>query len=374
VATSENSRENSSEFEPSSPVHQFGEVGAPFSRTHPFYFGFIGALGVLVAITTARALASASQVFVLILVSLFFAMGLNPAIEFLRRKGLSRPLAVIVMLFSVLSFVTLFSLLIIPPIVSQSNQLISSAPDLISQLKSNPTFAHLNDQYGFLDSIQERVTLWVKDGKFVLTAFGGIVGVGKVVLNGAFAALTILILTLYFMASLPQITKIAYRIAPASRRERIAKISNEIIARIGTFVGSQLLVAFLAALFIGALSVVLGLPYAVSLGMLIFVCALIPLVGHFIGAAIVTLVAFSQSPTRGLIALIAYIAYQQIENYLIVPRIMRRNLAIPGLVTIIAALIGTSLLGLVGALLAVPIAAAVLLIIDEVVLPRADQK
>ena len=103
-------------------------------------------------------------------------------------------------------------------------------------------------------------------------------------------------------------------------------------------------------------------------------CALIPLVGHLIGAAVVTLVAFSQSPTRGLIALIAYIAYQQVENYLIVPRIMKRNLAIPGLVTIIAALIGTSLLGLVGALLAVPIAAAVLLIIDEVVLPRADQK
>jgi len=374
VATSENSRNNSSEFESSNPVHQFGEVGAPFSRTHPFYFGFVGALGVLVAITMARALASASQVFVLILVSLFFAMGLNPAIEFLRGKGLSRALAVIVMLFSVLSFVTLFSLLIIPPIVSQSNQLISSAPDLISQLKSNPTFAHLNDQYGFLDSIQERVTLWVKDGKFVLTAFGGIVGVGKVVLNGAFAALTILILTLYFMASLPQITKIAYRIAPASRRERIAKISDEIIARIGTFVGSQILVAFLAALFIGALSAVLGLPYAISLGMLIFVCALIPLVGHFIGAAVVTLVAFSQSPTRGLIALIAYIAYQQVENYLIVPRIMKRNLAIPVLVTIIAALIGTSLLGLVGALLAVPIAAAVLLIIDEVVLPRADQK
>lgn len=354
--------------------NEFGEVGAPFSRTHPFYFGFLGALGALAAITLTRALASASQVFVLILVSLFIAMGLNPAIEFLRGRGLSRALAVIIMLFSVLSFVTLFSLLVIPPIITQSNQLITSAPDLINQLKSNSTFGHLNDQYGFLDTLQEKSTVWIKDDKFVLTAFGGIVGVGKVVLNGAFAALTILILTLYFMASLPQITKIAYRIVPASRRERIAKISDAIIARIGTFVGSQILVAFLAAVFIGILSAALGLPYAISLGMLIFVCALIPLVGHFIGAAVVTLVAFSQSPTKGLIALIAYILYQQVENYIIVPRIMKRNLAIPGLVTIIAALIGTSLLGLVGALLAVPIAAAVLLIIDEVVLPRADTK
>lgn len=358
----------------SSKPRDFGEVGAPFSRTHPFYFGFLAALGALAAITLARALASASQVFVLILVALFIAMGLNPAIEFLRRRGLSRPVAVLIMLFSVIIFVILFSFLIIPPIITQSNQLISSAPDLINQLKTNSTFAHLNDQYGFLDTLEEKITLWIKDGKFVLSAFGGLVGVGKLVLNGAFAALTILILTLYFMASLPQITKIAYRIAPASRRARIAKISDEIIARIGTFVGSQILIAFLAAVFIGIFSAVLGLPYAISLGMLVFVCALIPLVGHFLGAAIVALVAFSQSPTKGLIALIAYILYQQIENYIIVPRIMKRNLAIPGLVTIIAALVGTSLLGLVGALLAVPVAAAVLLIIDEVVLPRAETK
>ena len=353
---------------------EFGEVGATFSRTHTFYFGFIAALGALAALTLTRALASASQVFVLILVSLFIAMGLNPAIEFFRGRGLSRPLAVIVMLFSVLSFVTLFSILIIPPIISQTNQLITSAPDLINQLRTNATFAHLNDQYGFLDTLEQNTRLWIEDDKFVLTAFGGLVGVGKFVLNGTFATLTILILTLYFMASLPQITKIAYRIAPASRRERIAKISDAIIARIGTFVGSQILIAFLAALFIGIFSAILSLPYAVSLGMFVFVCALIPLVGHFIGAAVVTLVAFSQSPTKGLIILVAYILYQQIENYIIVPRIMKRNLAIPGLVTIIAALVGTSLLGLVGALLAVPIAAAVLLIIDEVILPRAETK
>jgi predicted PurR-regulated permease PerM len=360
--------------EGSQEAGEFGVAGAPFSRTHPFYFGFIAALGALVAITLTRALASASQVFVLILVSLFIAMGLNPAIEFLRRRGLNRVIAVVVMLFSVLIFVTLFSLLIIPPIISQSSQLLSSAPDLINQLKNDPTLAHLNDQYGFLDTLEEKTALWIKDDKFVLTAFGGIIGVGRVVLNGAFAALTILILSLYFMASLPQITAIAYRIAPASRRDRIAKISDAIIARTGTFVGSQIFVAFLAALFIGIISAAMRLPYAISLAMLVFVCALIPLIGHLIGAAIVTLVAFSQSPTKGLIALIAYILYQQIENYIILPRIMKRNLAIPGLVTIIAALVGTSLLGLVGALLAVPIATAVLLIVDEVVFPRANTK
>ena len=108
--------------------------------------------------------------------------------------------------------------------------------------------------------------------------------------------------------------------------------------------------------------------------MIVLVCGLIPLIGHFIGCTVVTIIALTQSVSIALIAFVAYVVYVQIENYIIVPRIMKRNLAIPGLVTIIAALVGTSLLGLVGALLAVPIAAAVLLIIDQVVLPRAEQK
>jgi len=107
--------------------------------------------------------------------------------------------------------------------------------------------------------------------------------------------------------------------------------------------------------------------------MVVLVCGFIPLIGHFIGMTVVTLVSLTDSLSTAVIALVAYIIYVQIENYVITPRIMRKSLAIPGLVTIIAALLGASLLGLVGGLLAVPIAAAILLILDEVVFPRADQ-
>jgi len=99
---------------------------------------------------------------------------------------------------------------------------------------------------------------------------------------------------------------------------------------------------------------------------------LIPLIGHFIGCAVVTIIALTQSVSIGLIAFLAYVVYVQVENYVVTPRIMKRTLALPGSVTIIAALIGTSLLGLVGGLLAVPIAASIILILDEVVFPRAD--
>lgn len=106
--------------------------------------------------------------------------------------------------------------------------------------------------------------------------------------------------------------------------------------------------------------------------MIILVCGLIPLVGHFIGCSIVTIIALTQSVLLGFIALVAYVVYVQIENYVVTPRIMKKTMSVPGAVTIISALIGSSLLGLIGGLLAVPVAAAIILILDEVVIPRAQ--
>jgi len=106
--------------------------------------------------------------------------------------------------------------------------------------------------------------------------------------------------------------------------------------------------------------------------MIILVCGLIPLVGHFIGCSIVTIIALTQSVLLGVIAFMAYVVYVQVENYVVTPRIMKKTMSVPGAVTIIAALIGSSLLGLIGGLLAVPVAAAIILILDEVVIPRAE--
>ena len=361
---------------PNSPkekaVEDFGKKGAPLNTQHPFYFGFLAASGALVAITFLRALQSASQVFVLIIISLFLAMGLNPAVDYLQSRKLKRGASVGVVVAVALLIIILFALVVIPPVFSQANDLIDSAPQLIDSLKNNRTIAELNNQYGVIDTLQAKFESWVTDGKILTGAFGGVVGVGRTVLSGAFSTLTVLVLTLYFLSSLPSVTKIFYRLAPASRRDRVSKIGDAIISRVGAFVGSQVLIAALAAIFVFFLSLGLNLPYAAALGMVILFVALIPLVGHFIGASIVILVALTESPTKALLALILYTLYVQIENYIITPRIMKRSLSIPGLVTILAALLGTSLLGLVGGLLAVPIAAAVLLIMDEVVFPKTD--
>jgi predicted PurR-regulated permease PerM len=357
----------------SKSVEDFGEAGKPVDTTHPFYFGFMVTVGALLALTTLRALASASAVFILIIVSIFLAAGLNPAVMFFQNRGLKRGAAVGAVMACVLIFVAAFIAIAVPPLLDQGNQLIDNAPQLIKDLNNNAFINDLNIKYGVIDSLQSKVDAIIKDGQFAITAFGGVIGVGKAVVSGLVSTITILTLTLYFLASLPQVVEIGLKFVPASRRSRVSKLVNAIISRVGSFVGGQAIIAALAAVFILIMGLIIGMPYAGPLAIIVLVCGFIPLVGHFIGMTIVTLVSLTASLSIAVIALVSYIIYVQIENYVITPRIMKRSLSIPGLVTIIAALLGTSLLGLIGGLLAVPIAAAILLILDEVVFPRADQ-
>ena len=351
----------------------YGKAGNPVSTSNPFYFGFMVTAGALIAFTLLQALASASAVFILIIISLFLAAGLNPAVLFFQNRGLKRGASVGAVMGLVLLFVAVFIAIAAPPLIDQGNQLVNNAPQLVKDLNNNAFINDLNNRYGVIDSLQTKIDSVIKDGQFAITAFGGVIGVGKAVVSGLVSTFTILVLTLYFLAALPQVVQISLRFVPATRRDRVSKLSNAIIARVGSFVGGQGLIAILAALFILIMGLIIGMPYTAPLAMVVLVCGFIPLVGHFIGMSIVTLVSLTKSPTTALVALGSYIIYVQIENYVITPKIMRKSLAIPGLVTIIAALLGTSLLGLIGGLLAVPIAAAVLLIIDEVVFPRADQ-
>ncbi|CAB4719636.1 unannotated protein [freshwater metagenome] len=354
------------------PPTDFGTLGEPINRAHPFYFGFIATLGALTAIVLMRALASVSQIFVLILIALFLATGLNPAVEALRRRNLSRANAVAIIFTSVILFVIFFALVVAPPVVSQGTQLINKAPKLLSDLTNNATINKLNVDYGIIDTLQGKLKSITSNGTLLISTFGGVLGVGKTILSGFFSFLTVLVLTLYFITSLPQAIELGLSLVPSSRRDRVGRLTHAIIGRVGSFVGSQIIISIMASIFVLILSVVLGLPSPIAIAMIILVCGLIPLVGHFIGCSIVTIIALTQSVLLGFIALVAYVVYVQIENYVVTPRIMKKTMSVPGAVTIISALIGSSLLGLIGGLLAVPVAAAIILILDEVVIPRAQ--
>ncbi|NDB07112.1 MAG: AI-2E family transporter [Actinobacteria bacterium] len=369
-------RSTSTDSKSSSPVkslEDFGVPGSPINTAHPFYFGFLAASGAVIAITLLRALASASDVFILLIISIYLAAGLNPAIEFFVKRGLRRGLSIFIVALSVIATAFLFIILVIPPVIRQVDLFIQSLPETIQSLTNNRQIARLNDQYQVIDNLVAQAQEWISGGQLFATLYGGVIGVGKTVLSGTFALLTVFVLTLYFMAALPKFLSVIYRLAPASRRNRVSAIGDAITNRIGIFVGSQILIAATAALFITLYGLILDIPYAAALGMVVFFAGLIPLVGHFIGATIFTLVALTQSLGTAIAALVGYAIYQQIENYLVMPRIMKRSLSIPGIVTIVAALLGSALFGLIGAILAVPMAAALLLILEEVVFPKSDR-
>mgnify|MGYP000713231515 CR=1 FL=1 len=261
----------------------YGILGKPINQSHPFYFGFIATLGALTAIVLMRALASASQIFVLILIALFLATGLNPAVEALRKRKMSRSTAVTVIFSSVILFVIFFALVVVPPVISQGTNLIENAPQLLQELMKNETINQLNTQFGLIDTLQEKLKTITSDGTLLISTFGGVIGVGKSVLSGFFTALTILVLTLYFITSLPQAVNLGLSLVPASRRDRVGVLTNAIIARVGAFVGSQILIAAMAAVFVVILATVLGMPSPFAIGMIVLVAALIPLIGHFLG-------------------------------------------------------------------------------------------
>ena len=193
------------------------------------------------------------------------------------------------------------------------------------------------------------------------------------VLSAVFSAFTLLIMTLYFLAALPSMKRQAYRLVPASRRERVTLLSDEVISRIGGFVSGALSVAFIAGFTSYVFLSIVGLPFALALAVFVAIFDLIPLIGATIAAVVVSLIGFTESVTVGLVCIAFYVGYQQFENYFVYPRVMRKAVDVPAPLTIVAVLLGGALLGVVGALLAIPIAAAVLLVLRQVAIPRMDR-
>lgn len=348
-----------------------GEPGPPLDHKAPFYLGFVGATGALVAYWLATNIAAIGSTLVLIVVAFFIAAGLNPSVEWIQRRGLRRRNAVIVVILAVLAALALFLVAIVPVITDQVASITDNAPGWLDQLQNNGRVQQLDDEYQVIDKIRDYVT----GGDFVSTLFGGALGVGLAVLGALFNGFIILVLTLYFLSSLTTTKTALYRLAPASRRERVTKLGDRIIRSVGGYVSGAFVVAMCAGIssLVFLFSVGLG-EYAVALAFVVALLDVIPMIGATIGAVIVTAIAFAEDPKIGIACVIFYVIYQQVENYVIYPRVMSKSVDVPGSVTVIAALIGAALLGVVGALLAIPTAAALLMLTREVFVRRQDAR
>ncbi|WP_374970064.1 AI-2E family transporter [Terrabacter sp. BE26] len=352
------------------PRRDFGPSGTPFNRQSPFYVGFVGAVGVLTAYAVVQAVGRLGTVITLLVVSLFLTLSLNPLVEALTRRRFRRGAAVGIVFLGVLAVFTLVGWLVIPPVAQQATELTTNAPRMFDNLLANPWVQDVDHRYQLVQRIQEEVNKRVADGNLWAGVFGGVLDAGKIIASGVFSVLTVLVLTLYFLASLPAVKQAAYALVPASRRPRTVSLAEEVMRRVGSYAIGQVAVAAINAFCAWIMMTLIGLKFAAVLAVAVGFLGLIPMVGATLGASVVAIVAFFDEPKKALIVIIYFIVYQQIENYAVMPRIMQRTVAVPGAVTVVAALAGGALLGILGALLAIPFAAGALLLYEEVLVPR----
>jgi predicted PurR-regulated permease PerM len=352
------------------PGRRFGPAGRPLNRQSPFYVGFVGAFGVIIALGLWHLIGRLSAVITLIVVAFFLTLALDPIVTFLTRRDIKRPAAVSIVFAGVLVVFTLIGLLVVPPVVEQGTQLVQDAPGYVDSVLDSRVVRQVDRDYQVVDKISEEFNKRVTDSAFLSQVFGGVLGAGRAVVTGVFQFFTVMILTLFFLGNLPKIKRASFQIVPASRRARVVSLSEEIMRRAGSYAIGQVAVATINAILSWVMMSIVGIPYAAVLAVLVGILGLVPMVGATLGAALVCTVALFDEPRKAIIALVYYIVYQQVENYVVVPRIMQRTVSVPGAVTVVAALAGGTLLGVLGALLAIPIAAGLLLLYEEVLLPR----
>ena len=347
----------------------FGQPGRLGRGRSSLRTGFAVTIGGLIAVALALAVRAVASQLLLIVVAAFIAIGLEPAVEWLRNRGMRRSVAVALIVLGGVGLLAAFLAAAAPPIVSEAHALVTHAPDYLRQLEDrHTTIGRLNTSWHLEARARE-----LARSQLSLTSFGGLLSVGATVLSYTFQLIIVLVLVIYFLADFPGIKRAAYRLAPLPRRPRIGLLGDEIISRTGGYVLGNLFTSLIATIAQYAVLRILGVPFALALAVLVGLFDLVPLVGSTIAGILVTTVTLATvSVTAGIINIVFTVLYRLFEDYVLSPRILARTVEVKPAVTIISVLLGGSLLGIEGALIAVPVAAAIQLIVTEVVYPRAD--
>ena len=345
-----------------------GRPGPPVNRRSPFFIGMAGAAGVAVTYGIVELIAQAGSVLTLIGMAFFVAVGLEPVVSWLTRRHLPRWAAVVIVVAGLLGAAALFVMLAVARLSGEVTSLVHQLPHYVNSLQShNSELGRLNAKYHLEQRLQ---TLISSHGGSVAD---GVLAAGKLVFSTVSSALVVAVLSIYFLAGLPQIKLFAYRLVPGSRRPRAILLSDEIFARVGGYVLGNLFTTVIIGVGTFLWMLAFGIPYPILLAVFVALIDLIPVIGSYIGGAAVSLMALTVSLPVALATLGFYICYKLAEDYLLVPRVMNRTVHVPATATLVAVLLGGVLFGIVGALVAIPVAAAIRLLLREVVFPRLDQ-
>ena len=330
-------------------------------RTIFAILGIVLAVGVVLYILWV-----ARHVLSWLLIALFLALALNPAVEWVQRHGIkSRGLAAGITFLVALAAVGGLAALVIPSLVDQVDNFANKVPDYVHDL------THGRGRFGFLETryhIVERVKEAVKNGgvgKFTVGA-GAALTVTKSVLSAVVATLTIVFMTFFMMLEGPAWMERFYGVLSEESRPRWRQVGHDIYRTVGGYVTGNLFISLIAGVSSGLLLWIVGVPYAVALGLVVALLDLIPLAGATIAAIVIVLVAIAASGvTAAIIVAVFFLVYQQLENHVIQPLVYGRTVQLSPLAVLVSVLIGAQIAGVLGALAAIPIAGAIqVLLVD----------
>ncbi|GII24612.1 AI-2E family transporter [Planosporangium mesophilum] len=329
-----------------------------------FRWAAAATLGVLVVLLSGYTLYAVRDLLVLVMIALFVAVSLDPAVRWLVRRGLKRPVAVTLVIVFMLALFGVFIWSIVPPLVEQGGRLFADLPGYLRKLpEESKSFRELSDRY----NLTNRLSALAAD--LPTRIAGSAIGFVQQFLGALLSTVTVIVLTIYFMADMPRMRRGLVRLFPHRRRPQVAEIVNVVVDKVGAYMIGNLIISLFAGVATFLCLSLLRVPFALPLAVTVAITDLIPLIGATLGAAIGVLVAlFTVGPWPGGVVVLAFfIVYQQVENYLIAPRVLRNSVDLPSVAVLLVALIGGSVLGVVGALMSIPIAAAVKVVLTPTI-------
>ena len=318
--------------------------------------------GLLVLAFLADLAGRMADVFVWILAAAFLAVALNPLVERLEPRIGRRPAATLVFLGFTIGFLAIVAAFV-APFVTQVDELSTGLPQAITDAQENSTIQRLDKRFNIADKAQGQLE-GLPDVIF---------GAAGTVLGGIVAVSTIFFLTLFLLYELPHIAKTILSQMPPRRRPRVVAAAAHLNRNIGGYVAGNLTISLICGTVTTVSLYLLDVPYSLALGVFMAVFDLIPLVGATIGSFVVIAAGFIFVDVRtGVILFVIMMVYQQIENHILQPLIYGRTVQIPALTVLIAVLCGGAALGLVGALLAIPIAGTIQAVVGELLHERSE--
>jgi predicted PurR-regulated permease PerM len=328
---------------------------------HLFRSGALVSLGAATTVVGLYALYTVRAILVRILIALFIAVSLDPAVRLLTRRGMRRGVAVTLIFLLAFALAAAFLISVIPPLVTQFRNLTDDLPGYFTRLQSRSSqFRELNDRYHVSDQLRGLV------GTLPGRLGSGVLGFTSRVFGAVFNTLTVLVFTVYFMADMPRIRAGVVRLFPVDRRPRARQVVDLVVDKVGGYMIGNIIISLIAGVASFIAFSLLGVPFAVPLAFIVALCDLIPMIGATLGAIIgVTVALFSTDLWHTVLVAAFFIGYQQLENYLIAPRVLKTTVELGAAAVLIAGLIGATVLGLVGALMAIPVAAAFNVLLNE---------